>query len=308
MYYFNKINEGFDVAGTKLILNPRHNIILNTSLSGEPVKFTLHSNALGIDIDVYSIFKRMQLTDEQRELVGLRPHQSGDANPVIYALKKEKGWGFKTASDEKQFYRIFEHILRRWLREHKNNYNTALLVPSSRRLNQTMMDMIKKISDEVGIQSFINKGLIKMTTTEVADMVLNEESYFYKYWNKEDAFDIAYEKLARALNEMDLHNNGIFTYHLIEEDYIRKTVIHTIKWADGYSDRYLSELNDKDLLIIDDTITHGQTIESTINAVSCCYAPKSVSVLTMFSKLYDSDGNEIEDVSTLPDFLKKYYK
>lgn len=301
-YYEKRINEGFDVIGTRLKINPRHDLILNTGLSGKPVRFIMHSNALDMDIEVYSIFKRMQLTKEEREIVGLKPKQSGDANPVIYALKKENGWTFDK-DDEKQFWKIFEYLLRVWLREHKGEYDTTVLVPSSRRINRNMLEMIKKISKEVGITSFVNKGLMKMTTTQVADMAANEKSFFYHYWSEIGLFDEAYDRLSVCLDRMDEENNGIFKYHFIEDIALRTSVIDTLYWADEYKEKYIKDINDKNILIVDDSITHGQTIESTINAISNVYEPKSVSVITMFSRLYGPDGNEITKKEELPDWI-----
>ena len=193
-YLHNHINEGFDVLGRKILLNPRHNLMLDTRLSGEPVKYTIYSNALQKDIEVYSVFKRVELLDSEKKQIGLRTRSNGDSNPVIYSLKKENGWGFLKKEDEEQFWKIFEHILRKWLREHKNQYDTVVMVPSSSHINKNIIEMIQKLSEEVGIGSFITKGLIKMTTSEVEDMASDYDSYFYKYWSARNKFDEAFEK------------------------------------------------------------------------------------------------------------------
>ena len=57
------------------------------------------------------------------------------------------------------------------------------------------------------------------------------------------------------------------------------------------------------VLIVDDSITNGFSAESTIKAISNLYTLKSVSVLTMFSKLYDAAGNEINRKEEVPEWL-----
>ena len=308
-YLHNHINEGFDVLGRKILLNPRHNLMLDTRLSGEPVKYTIYSNALQKDIEVYSVFKRVELLDSEKKQIGLKTRSNGDSNPVIYSLKKENGWGFLKKEDEEQFWKIFEHILRKWLREHKNQYDTVVMVPSSSHINKNIIEMIQKLSEEVGIGSFITKGLIKMTTSEVEDMASDYDSYFYKYWSARNKFDEAFEKLQGYLEEMDYDTDsetgaGTFTYHFISDMNLRTTVIDTIKWDPKYKDRYKKELNDTNVLIVDDSITHGISIDSTLKAISNYYNPASVSVLTMFSKLYNaSDGKIIESKEDIPDWL-----
>jgi pyrimidine operon attenuation protein/uracil phosphoribosyltransferase len=54
---------------------------------------------------------------------------------------------------------------------------------------------------------------------------------------------------------------------------------------------YSTNINDKNVLIIDDSITKGQSIHNAIKAISNTYHPHSISILTMFSQLYDSNGN-----------------
>ena len=49
---------------------------------------------------------------------------------------------------------------------------------------------------------------------------------------------------------------------------------------------YCNEINGKDILLLDDSIAAGQTVESAINALKTCYEPKSISLITIFSKKY----------------------
>ena len=301
-YIENNINEGFDIlSGRKLRFNPRHNNILNTELDGEPTKSVIHSVLLKKDIDVYSIFKRMQLRNPDNP----KAKRTGDTNPVIYSLKGEHGWKFENDGSEEQFWRTFEHILRRWLREHKNEFSTAVMVPTSSNINRRIMDMIRNLSEEVGIKSFITKGLVKLDTTEIETMALDDQSYFYKFWTERGKYDEAFDKLMGYLDDMDVASGGTGTFksHMIQDMALRKTVIETIKWDDEFKGRYADELNSSNVLIVDDSITNGFSAESTIKAISDLYMPQSVSVLTMFSRLYDADGREIKRKEDVPDWI-----
>jgi len=47
----------------------------------------------------------------------------------------------------------------------------------------------------------------------------------------------------------------------------------------------VAQINDKDVLIIDDAISHGNTIKDVINEIKGFYVPKSITVLTLLSKV-----------------------
>ena len=48
------------------------------------------------------------------------------------------------------------------------------------------------------------------------------------------------------------------------------------------------------LLIIDDSITLGNTIKEACTILTSVYTPKTINILTLFSPLYDSDGKSLE--------------
>lgn len=297
--YYNKIlNEGFDVIGKRLVYTNRHDIMLDMNFSGNPVKFSIYSNVLKKDITVYSIFKRMQLSEPQKKFLGIEDRHIGDANPVILALKKEKNWKFNSNSDEDSFWRSFEYLLRRWMREHKNEFETALVVPTSSDLNAKIVEKMKKLAAEVGITSFIEKGLVKLPAKDVLEMSADHDSFFYNYWSEKNIYRQKYRELSEYIDNMIIMRKGQFRYHDIPDTELRKTVLDTIYWDPEFKDYYINELNDKNLLIVDDSITLGQTIDNTLKAISSMYHPNSICVLTMFSKLYNSDGTEIDYVET----------
>ena len=86
-YTYKLINEGFEVNNRKRIeFTDEHEYVVNTSLDSKPIVGHIFLCALNDYVNVYSIFKR---TDDDVP--------SGDSNPVVFALKNERGW--KVVSD-----------------------------------------------------------------------------------------------------------------------------------------------------------------------------------------------------------------
>ena len=48
---------------------------------------------------------------------------------------------------------------------------------------------------------------------------------------------------------------------------------------------YSEMINDKDILILDDTISSGKTISDSVYAINETFKPKSITVITLFSKI-----------------------
>ena len=92
---------------------------------------------------------------------------------------------------------------------------------------------------------------------------------------------------------MDDENDGMFKYHIITDVRLRESILYTLDVDKDAAYIYASDVNNKNVIIIDDSIMKGQTIRNAIHALQDAYTPASVSVLTMFSRLYDKDGNEI---------------
>ena len=79
--------------------------------------------------------------------------------------------------------------------------------------------------------------------------------------------------------------DGVFSYSDIPDMEFRKSIINTLKLTD-LGKRYCNEINGKHILLLDDSIAAGQTVESAINALKTCYEPASISLITIFSQKY----------------------
>ena len=56
---------------------------------------------------------------------------------------------------------------------------------------------------------------------------------------------------------------------------------------------YDEEINEKNVLIFDDTVTSGKTISDSGNAIYEMFAPKSLTFITLFTALNKEDSNNV---------------
>ena len=67
---------------------------------------------------------------------------------------------------------------------------------------------------------------------------------------------------------------------------MRDVLDFTLKLSKDRYAEFANKINGQDILIIDDTISRGQSIKQVCKIISESYAPKSITVLTLLSKLY----------------------
>lgn len=237
--------------------------LLNTTLQDSPtVDEVMFGN---IKLATYSMFKRIG-------------NKRGDGNPALYALKGENNWSM---TNTEEFWNRFDEIIDKFLETH-SKFDTIIQLPSTNPLNTKILTHLSKKIPSVNV---IDKLLHKLTTDEVMSKCDTEGSYFAKYW--QGRYQEGFDKLNGYLEKMDEKNNGIFSYHMIDDQELRKTVINTMKVLPEDAFLYVPQINGKDIILLDDSITHGQSIKSACSALLSCYTPKSISVFTMFSKLYN---------------------
>ena len=258
------IEEGIDFdPNTKTVsYNPSHEDNVDTSVENNS---TIDGNLVP-NIKVWSIFKRKK---------GLR----GDGNPLIYAFKGEEGWSFNTDDDRIAIEKQFDIIASKFASMYP--IGITILMPSGNDLNNRIAEVIMSKSKDADI---IEGVICKITTEEVENIVLDFNSKFREYYK--DNFNEAYYKLGRYLDEMDKQRNGYFSRHLIKNNEMRDVLDFTLKLSNDRFAEFANKINGQDILIIDDTISRGQSIKEACQIMSESYAPKSITVLTLLSKLY----------------------
>jgi phosphoribosylpyrophosphate synthetase len=257
------VNEGIDFnPKTKTVAyNPSHEENVDTSLDNNPTV----DRELVQGVNVWSIFKRKQ---------GLRC----DGNPLVYALKNEGGWHFRSQEDanaiEKQFHLIAEKFASMY------PIGVTIIIPSGNELNNHIAEVVMSKSENAEII----KGVIcKLTTEEVDDIVLDFNSKFREFYK--DEFNSKYYELGRYLDLMDKERNGYFSRHLIKNSQMRNVLDSTLKLSDDRFAEFANKINGQHVLLVDDTISRGQTIKRACQIMRESYAPKSITVLTLLSRL-----------------------
>lgn len=257
------INEGidFDPQTKTVSYNPSHEENVDTSIEHNP---TIDGD-IAPNVQVWSIFKRKR---------GLR----GDGNPLVYALKGEGGWTFRDESDRTAIEQQFDAIATKFATMYP--IGVTILMPSGNELNTHIADVVMSKSKNAEL---IEGVICKLTTEEVDEIVLDFNSKFREFYK--DEFNSKYYELGRYLDLMDKERNGYFSRHLIKNNQMRDVLDSTLKLSNDRFAEFANKINGQDILIIDDTISRGQSIKEACHIMTESYAPKSITVLTLLSKL-----------------------
>lgn len=260
----NCLNEGidFDPETKTVSYNPSHENNVDTSIVNNPTM----DNDIVPTIKVWSIFKRKK---------GL----GGDGNPLVYALKGEQGWKFRSEDDKNAIERQFDAIATKFAKIHP--VGVTILIPSGNELNKRIADVIMSKSKNAELISGV---ICKLTTEEVNDIVLDFDSKFREHYKKE--FNSAYYRFVAYLEQMNKERKGTFSRHFIKDSEMRDVLDFTFKTSTDRYAEFANKINGQDILIIDDTISRGQSIKEVCRIMNESYSPKSITVMTLLSKLY----------------------
>ena len=201
------------------------------------------------NMEVISLFKRKENIDKT------------DGNPLVYALKGIKGWNIDYDNIMllfKQFLKISKNI--------KSSYDTIVTVPSTNTLNTNLLYRLNKIIKGKPILDMFHR----LSVSDVLECGINKDS---------DPKD--FKKVYDILRKQNL-TNSTFTYKDIP-----KNLRYVIKSSCSVTNEltYQEDINEKDILILDDTISSGKSISDTVQAINKNFNPKSITVITLFSGL-----------------------
>lgn len=157
----------------------------------------------------------------------------------------------------------------------------TVLIPSGNELNKHIAEVVMSKSKNAEL---IEGVICKLTTEEVDDIVLDFNSKFREYYK--GRFKEAYYSLVSFFDKMNKKRKGTFSRHLIKDPEMRDVLDLTLKVSRDRYAEFANKINDQNILIIDDTISRGQSIKEACNIMMESYAPKSITVLTLLSKLY----------------------
>lgn len=217
------------------------------------------------DFDVISIFKRSKLVDDT--------NTERDGNPFIYALKEKKGWTFDITNDE-----IFRYI-KRFLeicKKINNTYDTIVITPSSTNINERFM---KVISKQVQAENIVREFLVKIKKEEIIDdNLIDKEQITKDYPNN---YNEVITKISRSFRRMEGAD--------FEAKHMDKKYLKYVKYIGVNNDLNIRPMIDgKDILVLDDTISSGTTVSQCIDGITSNFTPKSITIVTLLSKLKEN--------------------
>lgn len=179
-----------------------------------------------------------------------------DHNPLIWALKGKK-WHFNDTHRDVMF------LLRRLVavtRELHESFDTIITTPSSSKLNNQLLSMIERlIPHKASYKNFFRK----YTAMEV-----------YRNLAPEDRI-----MLRKYFMKMENLNDGIFSYKYIPAEY-RDRIGMTMSVNDL---ALADEINGKNVLILDDTVTTGKTISDSAKALLSTFTPGNITFFTIMT-------------------------
>lgn len=274
------INEGIIInpRTMEVSYDPSNEDFVNTSIEYNPRE---QEGDYGKGVKVYSLLSRNK---------GRSKGISSDGNPVIYAFKKEKGWEFRTNNDERLIVGQMTAIMRKFIMMH--SMDIVIVIPSANGLNIRLGEMFGTVYKDVygkEITILYENVFRKATVGEIYYTVCRKDSLFRKRFG--NRFTEACDRLRDYLDLMintddpDEAENSPYRSHIITDQEIRNAVTDTIKANPDKVPFYNPYIDDKDVLFIDDTIRKGQTIRDAVKELRAYYNPRSINVLTMFSRL-----------------------
>lgn len=246
---YSNLIEGIDIDNIKKIIkfNNSHEDNTDTSEYLNPTYYKIK------DINVISIFKRKQNLDKN------------DGNPLIYALKGNYNWKI----DDKSVLQLFKQFIK-ISKKIKDTYNTIISIQSSSSLNTNFLYRLNKI---IKSENQITDIFSKLPASEILEKYVDTPNM-----SEKDA-----RIIINSLRKM-IEKDDYFTYKEIPTN-LRKYICNSCTIYGNDILKYSEMINDKDILILDDTISSGETISDNVKAIIDTFSPKSITVITLFSKL-----------------------
>lgn len=243
------IVEGIDIDKRNKIVtfNSNHELGVNTSEVFNPTYKKFEG------FDVISIFKR-------------NDRIINDGNPLIYALKGLQGWKISPGDISKllkQFIKITNKI--------ESKYDTIVVIPSKNDLNTNFLHRLNKI---IKCDNIVEGLFTKMPLEDVYDNYVNWKDMDYQ--EEQD--------MNECFEEMQDSGNDYFSFKYITP-YLRKYILKSMWTNKNVASKNESLINDKNILVLDDTIAMSHTLSEFCKNIMRIFEPKSITIITLFSSL-----------------------
>lgn len=226
--------------------------LVNTSLDANPNYHKLN------DLTVHSVFKR------------LYSRQGGDGNPLIYALKGQKGFSI-TLKECGKFNPNISVILDRLIQ--KKDYEVILTMPSSHKIVERFAQKIKRRTPENCI--LINDIFTKKTFSEVYTD-LQQLPLIPKH--KKDII-----ALRRSI-ERDAQRNPDKVFSMKEVDTKSRMFISPLK-INPIQNKRIEQIKGKSILLVDDLLASGTTLTSAYSLLKELGISENIEAICLLGKL-----------------------
>lgn len=289
-----ELDEGIDVSYARgkdeynrVFHNSSHNRGIDSTLAHNPVVKHIEVPTLDInsdDMKIYSILKRTNAA----------PNNVGkDGNPLLYALKKEKGYQFASKRDRKYIKHDIKLILDKFVKQYFaaiQNDIATVIVPSGNNLNAMFADWFEDAVKRNGYKMKVYDDILEKVTTETVlnDVIDDGRSDFTRWLGSlpEKKATLMKKTLLLCLDNMDKTHNGAFSYHLVTNSEIRNHLSLSMKLSKTPSIAHECKfINDCNVILLDDSISRGTSLKEAYSLLVQCYHPTNITGLTLFSSL-----------------------
>lgn len=226
--------------------------LVNTSLDANPNHHNLN------DLIVHSVFKR------------LYSRQGGDGNPLIYALKGQKGFSISLKECGK-FNPNISKILHNLM--HEKDYDIILTMPSSHKIVERFAKKINRITKDrcILINDIFSKKTIREVYSDLQNLPLTPK-------NKKDII-----ALRRSI-ERDLTNKPNKAFSMKEVATKDRMFIRPLKINPTQIEK-VTEMKGKSILLVDDLLASGTTLTSAYNLLKEMEISEQIEAICLLGKL-----------------------
>lgn len=238
---------GIDITDDNQILfNDTHQKLVNTNINSNPTTKIVHN------ISIYSIYKRVKTRSNK-----------WDGNPLIYALKNQKGYRL-SKNELKKFLYSFHYILNKLLED--KSYDLILILPSSSNIARILSKRVVR---------YLNKNLIVQEIFEkysIGEVVDNIDITVIKNQSKQKEIKRQLSKLKKVDRDKSFSMKNI-------PPKVRE-YFNPIKLKSKF------DFNEyKNILIVDDLLATGNSIKSARDIIISQNSEIKVEGLCLFSGL-----------------------
>ncbi len=188
------------------------------------------------------------------------------------------------ARHENSFMSAPEEVLRRMdcmvrkFIEETGGEDVTIVNPFKTELNQLFSDAV---AQKCGNLRFADNYFFSVAIEEVDDYVFEENSFFCTYFRGH--YTERHEELVGYFREMYLiEPYWTFKFSKIKNPEMRTVIEQTIKQSDELHGKYIEALNDRNILIIDDSLFLMRRFRETCGIIANAYVPKSITVMSLF--------------------------